>query len=368
MTNSQKSVRYHHLDALRAFLMMFGIPIHTASLGNNLVFDQLTYLSSLVRMEAFFTISGFLCALVLSRYGSSPTIRKRIQSIGVPLVAGLIILNPITNYLVYNYHNNPISLLDFFSGNNVSENSKGTVVWHLHLWFLFPLLIYGIFTPAIYKIISNIQKRNYLSAGSQLDFLIICVVVASCCLAARIVFFLSFQAIIPENPFNFIIRETMYNFSFYSLGILLFINSNLYKAFHKPHYFYLVLSISFAVVYELYTNQQDSNTSKVFGFFVYAFLAVILTNLLLVVTFKIFNQDNKIIRFFSNASYSVYIFHYITIYLLAYILSPLISNSYVFFTMIALLTLILTCALHKILISKSTILQLIFNGKAHRNT
>jgi len=116
-------------------MMMWGILVHTGTLGDSAFFDGATWLSGLVRMSAFFIVSGFLSYMLVERYGARTTVIKRILSVGVPFITCLVLLNPVTNYLIYCYHNPSIPLLEYLRTGG-TEKAKGPMVWSLHLWFL----------------------------------------------------------------------------------------------------------------------------------------------------------------------------------------------------------------------------------------
>lgn len=201
--------------------------------------------------------------------------------------------------------------------------------------------------------------------GKKINIFIIGTIIAGSCLIARIIFFIISQNILTEGPFSFIIRETMYNLSFYVLGIFIFKNDRLFTIFHKPHYVCLSLSVILVIGHHFFEGYLGEGISKLTNIYTYAFLAVMLTNVLFTITVKIFDRDNHAIRFFSDASYTVYIFHYVTIYTLATLIGKLTTNTYILFSIIAVSTFIITVLFHRYVILKSALLKLIFNGKTY---
>jgi glucan biosynthesis protein C len=53
------------MDALRAAFMLIGVFVHAATLGDDPLFNGISYASRLFRMEGFFLISGFLSAMLV---------------------------------------------------------------------------------------------------------------------------------------------------------------------------------------------------------------------------------------------------------------------------------------------------------------
>ena len=92
--------RYFHLDALKGVMILWGIPVHASTVGTSVFFDKVAEVSGWVRMEAFFIISGFLSYMLIKRYGAQPIMRRRLTAVGIPLLSVLILLNPLTNYLI----------------------------------------------------------------------------------------------------------------------------------------------------------------------------------------------------------------------------------------------------------------------------
>lgn len=129
--------RIYFLDSARAILMLLGIPYHVALVyapGNNWRFAKsqrtsqlLAYFADMVhtfRMPAFFLLAGYFAMVMLERKGPGEWLRGRTVKLGVPLVAGGLLLNP-------------ISLLA------QAPTHIGTLGdhWLAHLWFLPALMV-----------------------------------------------------------------------------------------------------------------------------------------------------------------------------------------------------------------------------------
>ena len=138
--------RYHELDALRAFAMLLGIVFHawaiantmpeTASGAADLAVRFFTGTSHAFRMPLFFIMAGFFAALVVARGGPRPFVRGRTRRIGLPLVAGGLVMIPMLNAIgiwgqsVRSGGSASVALADL-----VEPNAH-------HLWFLWYLLLY----------------------------------------------------------------------------------------------------------------------------------------------------------------------------------------------------------------------------------
>ena len=140
--------RDHSWDAARAFLMVLGIPYHTAlayragrpwivNSGEGLpVFTYVAEVIHLFRMPAFFLIAGYFAALLLSRRPPGAWLRGRFRRLGIPLIASLVTLVPLLN-LACELSNLPLAeALASWRHNTMTSGGY----WVRHLWFLIVLL------------------------------------------------------------------------------------------------------------------------------------------------------------------------------------------------------------------------------------
>ncbi|MFN7398974.1 MAG: acyltransferase family protein, partial [Sandaracinobacter sp.] len=128
--------------------MLFGLLLHGATIGSNPLFDAVKLTSEHFRMATFFLISGFFTAMVCSRSDLRAYLVNRGRLILVPFVAGVLLLNPVTNWLIQLYHDGGESLVDYIDGG-WRLPLPGPTVWHLHLWFLISLFVYAVLTPPV---------------------------------------------------------------------------------------------------------------------------------------------------------------------------------------------------------------------------
>ena len=135
-------VRYHDLDALRAFAMLLGIVIHgvLSFVGTPIwsaqdINQNPQYLIVLdfihgFRMPLFFLVSGFFTAMMWQKRGSMSLFFHRTKRILFPLLLGMLVLAPLLN--------NMESLKDWKDGLGKGEEDKtqfdkqlikGTTIW-----------------------------------------------------------------------------------------------------------------------------------------------------------------------------------------------------------------------------------------------
>jgi glucan biosynthesis protein C len=137
-------IRWHAMDALRASMMLFGILLHgslayTANFPtpwpianplNHPFFASLALILHLFRMEVFFCISGFFGYQLLQKIGVSSFIKNRTRKIFIPFLISwpLIII--------------ALSLIPM----QTAPTFQLTGIPIYHLWFLYYLLFFYIFT------------------------------------------------------------------------------------------------------------------------------------------------------------------------------------------------------------------------------
>ncbi|XVJ68574.1 MAG: acyltransferase family protein [Rhizobacter sp.] len=132
------------LDAARAILMLLGVALHGAGVygasahwlvsdaSQSIWFDRVALLIHLFRMPAFFWLSGYFCALTVTRWGLPGLWQKRIPRIAIPLLTTWFSLNVLQQYW-----------LAWVKG----QSGWAAVVAGVplfHLWFLMDLLIYSL--------------------------------------------------------------------------------------------------------------------------------------------------------------------------------------------------------------------------------
>ncbi|TCK07542.1 acyltransferase family protein [Marinobacterium mangrovicola] len=359
-------MRYAHIDFLRAALMIGGIIVHSATLAlqPSPFYSAIFYISSLFRMETFFIISGFLTALTCSKYGYSIAIKNRLIRIGIPLFFGLIILNPITNQLVYLYHNEGIEkyTLNLYFKNNHAAN--GPMVWHLHLWFLFPLIFYAFFLRPIDKLASNNFLKQYIKDLDDKNNIYIVILILS--LATLSVLLRIFYTQIIVNFFNFefsfLLREILYQFPYYLFGFILFKYKGAYKIFHTPSWCLFACLTTIVIVFNE-NNPFNNVFLKSAELMVYAITSYSIANILFYLSERSLPKHSNIISFYASASYTIYMMHYLVIYAIALSFKSFFENENIFIAFCAVITFIITTLIHKHMVSDKRILPIFLNGK-----
>ena len=166
--------REHHWDAIRALLMLLGIPYHVAlsyrsdhawivhSGEGAPVFIYVAEFIHFFRMPAFFFIAGYFAALLLARRTPTEWLRGRLVRLGVPFVACLVTLVPLLN-LVCEASNLPLGeALASWRYNAVTSGGY----WVRHLWFIIVLLQCN---AAAALLVRRFPRLRTASMGPALD-------------------------------------------------------------------------------------------------------------------------------------------------------------------------------------------------------
>jgi len=363
---SKEFIRMYHLDALRAFLMISGVFVHSGTLENNFVFDVVQELSGLVRMEAFFLLSGYFSAMIICKRGYKQFIIKRIIILGLPLICTLILLNPITNAIVAYYHNKDVVFSSVLILFWVKTDLNGPMVWHLHLWFLMPLLIYSLIQPIITKfsVVCNFHliRLNTRLTGSVYAFFIYLFPVVLV-LLLRIFNKIFLNDLTTVLGLDFLVRELLVNFPFYLMGSFFFYHKDLFDKFSITSLPFVITAILLLVYSHKLIGSVTPEVFKVLTTCCTAFFAIVFTGFLIRVSKIIVPGVSKVALFLSNTSYTIYLFHYVIIYLIALVIRDWVEDGLLLDLTVVALTLLITTLIHITIISKIRIMRLMFNGK-----
>lgn len=142
--------REHFWDALRAFLMLLGIPYHVAlsyQVGQDFIvhsgegvrgFSNFAQGLHLFRMPAFFVIAGYFAMLLLARREPAVWLKGRFMRLGLPFLTCLVTLVPAMN-LVCEMSNLPFhEAVRSWRENSLTSGGY----WVRHLWFIVVLLYF----------------------------------------------------------------------------------------------------------------------------------------------------------------------------------------------------------------------------------
>ncbi|MCM3887014.1 glucans biosynthesis protein MdoC [Frankia sp. R82] len=363
--SSAPDVHYHHLDALRGAFMLVGVFVHVSTLGHDRVFRGIAYASGLFRMQGFYLISGFLSAMLVGKYGAGRTVRRRVAAVGAPLLSTLVLFNPPTLWMTYNYHNNPnVSFLGFLRGQTIAH-PQGELHWTLHLWFLIVLLVYVLCTPAVVMILARVVPTSAFrqaTAGRLRTMTTIVVAMLAFTIVLRGGRRAVVEPVLGTGTVGELARFTLEFLPFYCLGVLLYLDrSRLLAHFQRPAPVLLAVSgLALLASERGWVAQLASGTGQVLTNTVFS-IALVAT--LFAFGARLVPGPRPAARYLADASYTVYLFHFFFIYVLATLFGFDTSLHWPTMLLLALLTIGVTLAVHHFLILRSAFLRKMFNGK-----
>ncbi len=305
--------RYHGLDLLRSLAMVLGLVIHAplvydigkntlANLPNNS--EYILMISNWIhfwRMPVFFILAGFFCQMVLTKKNLHYFLSDRF----IRIFLALIIFCLIQNILFSSY----IFALS-------------------HFWFLYYLFIISVIYTFLFKlrnikyfkIISNIYQfplKKVLILPIYL-FPIILLKYFSHELEAKYIGY----SIIPKNILEFKIGSFVYYFMWFTIGCALFNQSHLLDELKKIYLlfiFFVIALISMFIYWEftfgaIYENKNSNfiSTPLIFMITISSGITTFCWVFCLIgLTHRIINKKLKILDFFIEISYPVYLLHMI---------------------------------------------------------
>ena len=332
------TIRYHGLDALRAFAMITGIILHAALLytDDDLAYEitgkkgtptsdtlgMVFFFIHTWRMPVFFLLAGFFTRLMVQRRGLVNLLKNRSIRIGIPLIIGS---------LTYNL------LLGF-----------GTITQLHHLWFLYDLVwMYLILCfikylgiapkwfwiiiwwplafPAINRRISTLLRKytsdnitqtfdSIFSSYGNLWYLMIFLIPATTVGRPLFINWINTDIGIP-GPFF------ITGFSYFLVGWFMHRNTEILSILSNNYKKNLILAAGSFFVFITVLGLADGNkeTEEVGLYHLIGLVLSPITTFLLVIAFigiadLLFQRSNTIITYFVDASYWIYLFHLVAVF------------------------------------------------------
>lgn len=323
----------------------------------NSIYDYFVYILHLFRMHGFYIIAGFFAAMLIEKKGAKFFLRERLIRLGLPLVT----IGFSLNFLMNQWRSEPINVYGL-----------GYILhgdWLGHLWFLGNLVIYVLVVSLIVlrfkEKLHNFYAKSthFFSKYFYFKFFLFCLMF----------YFLGNIAV--HNSFDqmlFISTSSLFRyFPFFLIGFLFFHEKNLLERildFKQLKWHFLIVLVILVVMSNKFIygleDKQIKFLAKVCGIYfsiVLSFLALYFFK-----SITIFNKDNKRIRSFSEASYSIYLLHQPIIVGLYHFFGTYLSNPLAGFVVISLTTLSMTYFMHTMLIDRFYVLRLLLNGNSRK--
>ena len=351
-------------------MILWGIPVHASTIGTAGFFDGVAEVSGWVRMEAFFIISGFLSYMLIKRYGAIPIMQRRLMAVGIPMLSVLFLLNPLTNYLILKYHNGADAPLctEFIAGH-IPAGMKGTWNWHLHVWFLGVLLcLAAVFSTSAIRLMDGTVARLRPKLRKLPDGLLLFVaagVVAAAALAARVGYEAALKPFVSES-FHFPLRAIGYYAGFYCFGMLMFASPRVLKTFHRFDWLQIVASGLLLWGARVIQPGIPDKAGEVIRLLAEVYVALMFASVLFALFGRLFSKETPVMKFIAESAFTVYLFHYLVIYLCAFAIRPYVGNQFLLGLLVTLATTVLTMLGYEFFVCRSPVFRALFLGKFSR--
>jgi len=313
------SGRINGFDALRAIAMWLGVVLHALIVYksvpepnwphddsfNSEFLDWLYQYIHVFRMPLFFLVAGFFARLVITRSGIKYFRIQRTKRILIPFIIGVIVIVPVSLFPFHFYNG-------FYNGNlSIGQSLRHAVSqmlnWNglLHLWFLYYLLFFYIIALIIYAFVRksdfNFSLTLQKSFGKiSLTKIFIAVLVLYLLLFGFKVFTPPVYTGIKPN----IIYLLYYGF-FFTLGWLMQINMNSVNSLTRFGWWLFIAGSALSILRFLEPEFIDIT----FQYFFVSLETICLVAGLTGIFIKHCNLESKLWRYFSDASYWVYLIH-----------------------------------------------------------
>lgn len=331
------NTRLHYMDNLRALAMLAGVFFHgalayspmlqslwpAADSQQSPIVDYIVWFTHLFRMPLFFLIAGFFVAYLVQKRGMAGMLKNRALRILLPLIIFLplcmwAVIAPLLSAVASVQTKSPV--MEMIVTAMANPGTPPPPPTTMHLWFLYNLVFFCIFTWALQYI--NWQwLRAYFNRITPVRFLGLFPLLLAPAL-------LSVAAPLPA-PDSFFPQLWSFGFFglFFALGYWIFSTENFIDRFKSYVVQLLVMSVALYVVfYWLIPKQFTLEPASLFSWkkvvvsLCEAYISVWMSLACLVWGKTYLNVHNRFMRFISDSSYWIYIIHLPLIFALQYLM------------------------------------------------
>lgn len=330
------SDRLYYMDHLRAFIIGIVLVEHSAipymmtdnrnfwffwDENTSLAFTGFVILSNVIIRPVLFFISGFFFVSSVTRKGPGLLIQSKLIRLGIPLVFGILFINPFAFYIANLARGNEVGNFVQYS---LSNWLMGKDTAAAHLWFLESLLavtviycfFYAVTPSSLKEFMTNLSRRAnpLVQIGLFAGVLTLGLFATTVAIGGNVYAMWSWigNGVIYVEPARFI------NYVFYfGLGIIFYHNFSEFNhsvPFGKNIGFWLILSILSGAALILFAFRFKLTLLDSYELIFIGSLLRVLTSLsalisLLLLFEKYLNDSSAFSRWLSRNSYVVYLIH-----------------------------------------------------------
>lgn len=355
-------MRKYYLDNLRWIAILCLFPIHTATFyfpkgSHSFEFNNISESSGFaafflaitpILMGLLFLIAGMTTAYSLRGRSYGEYILERFKKLFIPFFTGVVTVVPFMYYIVSLQNGKNIGFIPFMKG--YLADPLGAISKCEHLWFILCLFIVSLLGLIF---ISLASKRNFEISKEKISIKVL-VLLGVCYLLFGS--FIGFGATVTLSG----------SFVLLLIGYFFFTEDDVkVKLVEKRWLFTLIFVI--LTIGNIILNSNGYQTTiglineNVTWLFPYYGMATQWFGILALLSQggKYLEFNNRVTRYFSKASFSIYIFHYVGIVMAAYIFSPLLENQFMQFVTINAMGFVFCIGIYEI-IRRIPIIRLLF--------
>lgn len=359
--------RLYYLDALRSFCMLYGVFVHTGAFLGKGGLWQISLASEYFRMGTFFLVSGFLVALVAARTSVPSVLRRRSVALLVPLVTLVLLVNPLTCWLIHLRHAGPMPLATFLFDGGWRQPTGGDASWLLHLWFLVSLWVYVLLFPALALVAARPAVRRGLDAlGRMPRWLAVPLVAAGVALAVgglRGAGAVLLGPLVAGTPFDWVTSATIAYLPYFALGVLMHASPGFFERMHGASLVGLALGLGLVVAAGLVEGALPRPVATLLEAMARATLTVAIVATLLALARATVSTRSRLLGVLTETIYTVYLFHYVAIYGLGLLLLRLMPAGPVYYLLLSPAVILLLVGFHHVVVARSPLLRFLLNGR-----
>lgn len=341
----KNTLRINYIDTIKIAITFLVVAHHAGQAYGNtggvwLVTDtqKLDFLSSFFFLNAaymmgfFFFVSGYFMYFSVTRKRTDVFLKDRFRRLGIPLLFFMFGIFLPLNYLMSDVKGNYF----VFMYENYANNPPMAVG---HLWFVASLLVYTIIFLAIKKPILKSKTIVLLQWYPAIYIIIL----------SAINYFVRLKYPIDHWETWLVpieVAHLLQYLSLFLLGVIANKNNWLEQITVRLGLIYLTIGIS---LFYFRTNIADNMDYAVAESFIETTLCVGIIMGSIVVFRKLFNISSPILKFFSNCSYGIYLFHLLLVIAFQILLKEIQIPTAVKFILVSILGIITSAGLTFIL-------------------
>jgi glucan biosynthesis protein C len=316
-------------------------------------------------MATFFVVSGFFAALLAQRRGTIAYVRARAAVLLIPLCTGLVLLNPLTNWLIYLWHAGPVGFGAYLAGAR-PHPPAGPQVWHLHLWFLVSLSVYVALVPLVVPVLRSAAAGRVLTRLAGLGFWLVpvlAVLVVAHEIGMRGLWRVTLERPLADTPLSWLPRVTATYWVYFVIGMAAATHRALFEAMHRFSLPTFAVGGALYAVLAVLPGEASQVGRSMLGFAAEETITIAAVCGLLELFRRLFSEPRAWVARLSESVYTIYLLHFLLIYLLALALHPYVPGVLPLYAVVTVLTGVTGYAFHHAVVARWPVMALLFNGK-----